>query len=88
MYRLPTSVDVSPGCAHRLPELMAATGASRPLILTDAGVRNTEWFDPLVKACGSPQIGDGISANPRAEEIDRLADIARSADVDFELASD
>ncbi|MBT7401352.1 MAG: iron-containing alcohol dehydrogenase [Bacteroidetes Order II. Incertae sedis bacterium] len=83
MFRLPTRVDFEPGCASRIPELIRQMGSVRPLVITDPGVRSTDWFEPLISTCSSCRIEDQVSPNPKAEEVDTIAEVARSRGVDL-----
>ena len=83
MFRIPTTVFTDPGCSSMLPSLMEHERATKPLIVTDKVIRETDWFGPLTFSCTNAVIADSISPNPRIDEVNMLADWSRENGVDL-----
>ena len=84
-FRIPTQVRLAAGCVATLPDTALELGASRVLLITDAGLAES----PMVKAAIAnltsaglecQLIGD-VEPNPRTTTAERIAGLARKGDV-------
>lgn len=74
---------MEPGCVGELPSYLEARFPGKMLVVTDQGVRRTEWFTELESGLpDGARIVDGIEVNPKADTIDRLASEGRQADIE------
>lgn len=72
MFRVPTRVVINQGCRFQIPEILASIGAKRCLLLTDKGVRSTDWFAGVQSLCGPHDLDDSIEPNPKHRNVDKL----------------
>lgn len=85
-------VDFGPGAVARMPDHVAAQGARRVLVVTDAGLRAAGVVDAVVAplttgAAGvAVEVYDAVRGNPSVEVVERGADLARALRVDAVLA--
>jgi len=77
MFRLPTRVLIQAGSRHQIPSILEEFGAKRILVVTDEGVRSTDWFDGIARLCKPAHIDDSIQPNPKHQNVERLGDKAR-----------
>ena len=77
-FRIPVDVRMRPGVLAELPDYLRHSESGRLLVITDAGVAGTPWFQNLRDALPDHVLADGIEPNPRVGTVDRLADDARS----------
>lgn len=84
-FRTPTRVHIEDGCRHRLPEIVAALGGQRVLLVTDPGLMRTGLVAPIagmMAAAGSRvETFDEVESNPRVATTQRIAARARDVDV-------
>ncbi len=85
-FRIPTRVDLAPGCLGRLPEVVASfPEVRRALLVVDQGLRATPWpaqAETLIRQAGPPVlIFDRVEPNPRDETVDQLGRWAREEGV-------
>ena len=82
MFRIPTRVLITPGSRFRIPEILESIGAKRCLLLTDVGVRNSNWFAEVQQLCGPHDLDDSVQPNPKSRNVDRLGAQARAESYD------
>lgn len=88
-FTLPTRVEFGFGVASRVGEEAAGLG-TRTLVVTDPGVRGAGLVEPVVvalSAAGLPvAVFADVEANPRAETVQRGADICVGVEADVIVA--
>jgi alcohol dehydrogenase len=67
-WNYPTHVRFGPGRIRELPEVCAAAGMTKPLIVTDPGISGLPMIKDAAKALGAP-VFDGVQANPIAANV-------------------
>ncbi len=86
-WAFPTRVVFGPGARAKLGEEVARLGLSRPLVVTDAGVRAAGVLDEALGAAGSGwPVFDAVSANPVGDEVHAGAALYRSERCDGVVA--
>lgn len=80
-YELPTRIVGGPGVITRLPEELAKYGVSKPLVVTDAGVKAAGILDNLLQHLpGGPEavtIFDAIEPDPTIESVETIAEMVQ-----------
>ncbi len=85
-YHMPTRVYIAPGCLSRLPESVRALQMRSLLLVSDPGLRATEWPEKTRRQL--EDIGlrivvfDEIEPNPRTTTAARAAEILRSEELE------
>ncbi len=79
-----TQIDIEHGAVRLLPAECARTGMSRPLVVTDAGVRAAGVLQRALDALGAlpHAVFDGTPSNPTEAAIRAAVDVYRSAGCD------
>ena len=89
-WNYPTSIQWGCGAVQRLPELYAARGLSRPLVVTDPGVARLALLRNLVAALSdaglSPQVHAHVQPNPTGADIEQGVASFRSGEHDGVIA--
>ena len=89
MWNVPNRVLFGHGAAQSLGEYLETFDASRPLVVTDQGVRAAGVLDPLLDsleaAGGDYALFDGVSPDPDDEVVHEAADAYEQADADLML---
>ena len=82
-FRLPTRVTLQPGCLDHLSEVVASYEEGPVLFVHDAGLGATPWPGRIREALRGRDVlaCDTVTPNPRATDVDALADGARAAGV-------
>ena len=74
-FSFPTTVDFGPGATGELPKCLAEIGISRPLIVTDPGLRTTGVIDTVEAALAEAQVGyavfDEVQPNPLVSDVEK-----------------
>lgn len=80
-YELPTRIVGGPGAIARLPEELAKYGVSKPLVVTDAGVKAAGILDNLLQHLpGGPEavtVFDAIEPDPTIESVETIAEMVQ-----------
>ncbi|GAA4925866.1 alcohol dehydrogenase [Actinomycetospora succinea] len=83
-------VDFGPGAVARIPDHLAAQGARRVLVVTDAGLRAAGVVDavtaPVAAAGLAVEVYDAVRGNPSVEVVEQGAEHARALGLDAVLA--
>ena len=83
-------VDFGPGAVARIPGHLAAQGARRVLVVTDAGLRAAGVVDavtaPVAAAGIAVEVFDAVRGNPSVEVVEQGAEHARALGLDAVLA--
>ncbi|MEJ2860087.1 iron-containing alcohol dehydrogenase family protein [Actinomycetospora flava] len=83
-------VDFGPGAVARIPGHLAAQGARRVLVVTDAGLRAAGVVDavtaPVAAAGVAVEVFDAVRGNPSVEVVEQGAEHARALGLDAVLA--
>ena len=79
-----TQIDIEHGAVRLLPSECARTGMSRPLVVTDAGVRAAGVLQRALDALGAlpHAVFDGTPSNPTEAAIRAAVDVYRRAGCD------
>jgi 4-hydroxybutyrate dehydrogenase len=82
-YAVPIPIAAGPGAVSRLGELLTEAGISRPFIVTDPGIRRAAFFERFLAGLGAAReeatIFDGVSPNPREEDVLAGLELYRSS---------
>lgn len=76
---------MQPGCLAELPDFLAQRFPGRLLIVSDAGVSGTAWFQPLQERLPEAMMEAGVEANPRTSTVDAMTARARERGIDVVL---
>lgn len=86
LYRLPTTIRFGSGVHKEIGDHLRAIGITRPVIVTDPGVRKAgvtqQVVDAMVAAGFNAPIFDGVSGNPRDHEVDACVEFAKFHNAD------
>lgn len=89
MWNVPNRVLFGHDAAQSLGEYLETFDATRPLVVTDQGVRAAGVLDPLLDsieaAGGDYEIFDGVKPDPDDEVVHEAADAYEQADADLML---
>ncbi len=85
-FRIPVDVYLGPGCLSGLTDYLADKGFRKLLVLSDNGVSETPWFEPLTRSLPPHELIKGVEPNPRVSTVDRIALHARGSATDAVLA--
>ncbi len=76
-FRIPTRIQLQPGCSRQLAETVAGLGASRLSFVTDRTLGELDVVQAAVDELSEAGITcdrfDEVEVNPRIETVDRLA---------------
>jgi alcohol dehydrogenase class IV len=85
-FSVPIPMRFGAGALAELGEALAERGIERPLFVTDRGLKVCGLVDRVLESLGARRAGavvfDGVSANPREEDVLAARDLYRSADRD------
>lgn len=85
-YQLPTEIVFGEGRIAELGDLIRRCGITRPLIVTDSGLRATGMVDrvvSIVEAAGLPaMVFDEVTSDPLTSTVERVRDIVRDRAID------
>ncbi|MDR1816398.1 MAG: iron-containing alcohol dehydrogenase [Clostridiales Family XIII bacterium] len=84
-FALPTRITFGWGCAAALPEVLAAHGCKRPLIVTDPGIVAAGVLEKALAALPKAQtagVFDRVEANPKDRDVAEAAAAYRDAQAD------
>ena len=89
-YTVPTGIDFGPGAISGLQNILKTQGITRPLLLCDAGIRECGILkvalDELGPDAESLAQFDGVSSNPREENVLDALEVYREQDCDGIIA--
>ncbi|MEM9556351.1 MAG: iron-containing alcohol dehydrogenase [Acidobacteriota bacterium] len=89
-FRMPTRILAETGSLERLPEAARSLGLVSVLLVTDRGLRETEWIDTARRGLEDTgirvQIFDEVEPNPRTTTATHAADLLRAGDLDGVVA--
>lgn len=89
-FTLPTKIVYGPGCLKSLKEELILNGGTRPIIVTDKGVKNAGILDKvtdiLIKEKINYIVYDGVEPNPKDVNVEEGAKIAREFYADSIIA--
>ena len=89
-FVLPTKIVYGPGCLPSLLDELALYGGTRPIIVTDKGVRNAGILDKITAILNEGKINyivyDGVEPNPKDVNVEEGAKIAREFNSDSIIA--
>ena len=89
-FTLPTKIVYGPGRVREVVEELKALGGSRPLIITDKGIRQVGIVDMVTDLLDEAGIEyviyDGVEANPKDVNAEEGARKAREIDADCMIA--
>ncbi len=85
-YDFPTSIHFGWGVRDKLPELLQ--GCERPIVVTDSGVMELDWFEELVGLLRDFQVAtfSGVEGNPTLSQVKKGLEIAKSHNADVVVA--
>jgi alcohol dehydrogenase class IV len=69
-FSFPTPIRFGAGAVRELPEILRGLGVSRPLLVTDAGLRDAPVFRGIARLLGDPPIFAGIEPNPLPAQVE------------------
>lgn len=85
-YRMPTHVQIAPGCRERLPEVLRALQVRSPLLVVDPGLEATRWpgeIRQILRSAGlQAQLFNDIAPNPRTSSVAAATEILREQKLD------
>ncbi len=89
-FSFPTTIEFGPGAIERLPGRIASLGASRPLLVTDAGMLKTDAFERVKRVLDTAKIRfsvySGVQPNPMSANVDDGAAAFKYDECDIVLA--
>lgn len=85
MFRIPVNVRMQPGCLAELPDYLTTKHAGPLLLVTDAGVSGTDWFQDLRSSLSPTLFENAVEPNPRTTTVDAMAARARDAGIEVVL---
>ena len=87
-YNFPTKIHFGPGARIKLPEILAALGLQRPLVVSDRDVSQLPWFDSLVNSLATFKIEtfSGVWGNPVVSQVEAGLIAFREHDTDGIIA--
>jgi alcohol dehydrogenase len=85
-YRLPTHIVFGDGRIGELPDYVRRHGMTRPLIVTDPGLRSTGIIDRIEHGLGvsglTPGVFDEVSSDPKTSIVDQVVALVTSEGYD------
>ncbi|KAF0179807.1 MAG: alcohol dehydrogenase [Limisphaerales bacterium] len=91
-FSFPTQTLFGPGTLNELPARMARLGMKRPLVVTDAGLLNTDAFSSLSRALGEENrnrrwfLYSGVHPNPIESDVREAAALFQEKHCDGVIA--
>ncbi len=89
-FTLPTRIVFGPGCIKSLSEELSQNGGSRPILVTDKGVKNAGILDKITAILEQNKVSfaiyDGVEPNPKDRNVEEGAKIAREFGADSIIA--
>ena len=88
-FVLPTKIVFGPGCVKKIAEELSELGVTRPLIVSDPGVKAAGVLDKVLAALPSGlrfTVFDRVEANPKDINVEEGAEIYRSFGADSIIA--
>ncbi len=86
-FRMPTRVEIRPGCLADLPQVARELNASSSLLVMDPGLAATPWPERVRRALGDASIRvevfDQVEANPRTTTAEKIAGQITDAGLDL-----
>ena len=80
-FNYPSAYRIGAGRIAELPAVCRDLGLSRPLVVTDPGIVELDWFPPIVESLEAsglvPRVFSDIDANPAVSHVDDGVDAAR-----------
>ena len=72
-YTVPIGIDFGPGSLGGIEEVLAGLKVTRPLLVCDRGIRDCGLLERAIEALGSAHgqhsLYDGVTSNPREENV-------------------
>ncbi len=85
-FSFPTTIVFGPGAAKQLPECLKEVGISRPLLVTDAGLKEIDVFSTVQQVLTSASVPFGVFAdvhpNPLIADVEKALQVYRAEDCD------
>jgi len=81
-FSFPTTVHFGSGSSRLVGSHLAASGITRPLVVTDAGVAGLDWFAEWVATVPDATVFAGVHGNPVAAHVRDGVDAYASASAD------
>jgi alcohol dehydrogenase class IV len=85
-FNFPTAYRIGAGRIRELGDACAELGIARPLVVTDPGIVELDWFAPLVPALDAaglePCLFSAIEANPASTHIEAGVVLAKEHEAD------
>ncbi len=85
-FSFPTTVLFGPGTTVELPARLDELKARRPIIVTDAGLVQTETFQRVCSLMPSAQVFSGVHSNPLEEDVEAATRAFSAAACDSVIA--
>src|SRR5436309_885157 len=91
-FSFPTTTVFGPGTLSELPDRLAKLGVCRPLVVTDAGLLNTDAFRMFARTLGEAGQGtdwflySGVHPNPIESDVRQSAELFRKQGCDGVIA--
>jgi len=83
-FHVSTRLVFSSGSLYTIPQIVGKeVGASRILLITDKGIRNSGIADRVISQMVNITVFDEVEQNPRSTTVDRAGEIARSIKPDL-----
>jgi 4-hydroxybutyrate dehydrogenase len=81
-FSFPNTIKFGAGAIDNLPEFIQAAGFSKPLVVTDPGMLNTDVFprvEGVLKAASIPYaVYSGINPNPLESDIEKAVEVFKT----------
>lgn len=88
-FSMPTRMEFGPGAVKKLPDILAALGGSRVMLVTDPGVAQAgllEKIRPLVTDRFRCEVYDRVPSDPNTDAIGEIYEQAKATGVDCLVA--
>ncbi|MFC2165986.1 iron-containing alcohol dehydrogenase [Acidobacteriota bacterium] len=76
-FQNPTRIMFSSGLIRKLGEIVEELGLTRPLLITDEGIKKAGIAEKVLSQCKGIPVFDAIEPNPKHLTVNRAGDMAR-----------
>ncbi|MCD6393706.1 MAG: iron-containing alcohol dehydrogenase, partial [Planctomycetes bacterium] len=85
-FSFPTTIVFGPGAVKQLPACLKEVGISRPLLVTDAGLKNIDVFSTVQQVLTSASVPFGVFAdvhpNPLITDVEKAMEVYHAENCD------